>query len=241
MAKQIVIGIPGMWKSEEEITLSLAREGYVYVGGNLPINLVKTETDEKYRLEIRNHDPSFKHAFELAAQSRVSAQEVNSIDRHTLVLYLVCDTQSVNSARLTMNAVSVLIQLGGIGVKVESAGIAHSTEDWLGLAQSNEPFDVYLAYVTLINGDDVYYSCGMHNFGLPDVSMVKAENPENAAYVMNTFNGYCIFEAPQLNDGHTFSISANSAKYRLKKMPYFDTYDKNSVLFNPYGRWHLTK
>jgi hypothetical protein len=27
MAKQIVIGIPGIWKSEEEITLSLAREG----------------------------------------------------------------------------------------------------------------------------------------------------------------------------------------------------------------------
>jgi len=63
----------------------------------------------------------------------------------------------------------VLERAGGLAVKVDSAGIAHTWERWSKLLQGTQ-FDLYTAAVVLVGDEGQFYSCGMHHFGLAECS-----------------------------------------------------------------------
>lgn len=94
--------------------------------------------------------------------------------------------------------------------------MAHSAERWRELANSENLFDLYTAFVTLIGGKGYFYSCGMHNFGLPDCSVSNSVAANEAAVLMNQFNFYQLSESPDLQSGQTFSVDAASPRYKLK-------------------------
>ncbi len=111
--------------------------------------------------------------------------------------------------------------------------------DWTDY-NSDDLFDIYSLYVVLLEGDNYYFSCGMHNFGKTDVAVAITEEMSLAIYVMNVFNYYRLTECAILQDGHTFQPDIESPTYQIKWIPDYE-YKTDSCLYNPYGRWYLTR
>jgi uncharacterized protein YegJ (DUF2314 family) len=147
---------------------------------------------------------------------------------------------SLERARGMMAASVHLLDAGGVGVKVESAGAAHAPDRWRYHARSGATLSLYRCFVTLVGGTsaDFHYSCGMHNFGLPDVSVDGSVPVEVAADILTTFNHWNLIERPALREGTWFSAGAGEAAFAATHHAY--GYDADDPLNNPFGRWHLT-
>ncbi|NJL53195.1 MAG: hypothetical protein HC930_15230 [Hydrococcus sp. SU_1_0] len=105
---------------------------------------------------------------------------------------------------------------------------------------SQDVFEIYALFVMLIEGDDYYYSCGMHNFGKADVAIAITEDLGLATYVMNVFNYYRLTESPILQDGHTFQPDIECPRYQIEWI--IDRENApDSYQHNPHGRWCLRK
>src|SRR5206468_6299477 len=128
------------------------------------------------------------------------------VQGHTAVAYLRFPLDVMEQRERLLKFTQLFARIGGIAVKVESAGVAHTFERWTELL-TGTPFDLYCACVALVGGERYFYSCGMHHFGLPDSAAPRTLPVEEAAESMNQFNFWRISERPVLASGHTFSIT----------------------------------
>ncbi|MBS0265113.1 MAG: DUF4261 domain-containing protein [Planctomycetes bacterium] len=238
MSKQpeTVLAIPGQWADRSELVMSIASQsdGYLFAG---PL-LFHVDTKTGWTLDVVEHDPEVLKSFALAGRGRLSAEELAQINQHTFMLYLVGPGGSVESASGLLHAAQALLKSGGLAVKVESAGTAHSKARWAELCSEASLGDLLRAYVTYVGGGGEYYSCGMHNLGFPD-AVVEAEiPPQEAAELIDTFLGFLLSENPTLNDGETFSIAADAPRYRLVHESN-TRFESDDLFFNPFGVWKL--
>jgi Domain of unknown function (DUF4261) len=234
---QTVVGIPGAWISRTDIVTSIAKQsdGFLFAGGVI----MNRTTQQGVKLEVYEHDPELPQAFARAGHRALTQADLDAIAAHTYTLYLVGQGGSVDAARRIMEIAVGLLKAGGIAVKVESTGIAHSARDWLTFAAHPEATALYHAYVVLIGEEGTYYSCGMHNLGLRDAIMSGATDAKTATSLLETFLLYTLLEAPTLRDGHTFSMNANAPSYRLTT-EVGQTYPADSLFYNPFGMWRLS-
>jgi hypothetical protein len=133
-----------------------------------------------------------------------------------------------------MKAAAALIHSGGLGVKIESAGLAFNPVDWLRMADGI--LTAHRAFVVYITHEETY-SCGMHNLGLRD-AIVKASDSDDPVELLRIFTRYQFVESPHTRAGSTFSVDENAPRYRL-----FDEtespFQSDSLFYNPYGFWRL--
>jgi hypothetical protein len=233
MNDKIVIGIPGRWQSRQDLVTSIAKNSNGYLlAGQVLINAASRNACE---VDVHEHDPSLTRAFQIAGRSRLPVGLIDQIARHTFTLYLIgADLSSSGVANMHAFGAAIL-RSGGIAVKVESAGIAHSAEQWL-QRHDNAALKLYPLFSTYVGSSNYYYSCGMKNFGCPDSSISNVSS-DVAAQTMHSFNRYQLTKLPKLQDGHTFSLSPQSPRYRLTHLPY--GYSADDPLDNPFGRWHM--
>ena len=177
-------------------------------------------------------------AIELAGQDKISRATLEKIGYCQQIVYLISNNVGYSACLKMARFAQVFLNIGGIAVNVESAGIAHEADCWLERYDSTDVFDIYSLYVGLVETEDFYYSCGMHNFGKADVALEISEDVNLAIYVMNVFNYYRLTEYPILQDGHTFKPDIESPSYRIKLI---EDSDRDSPLFNLYGVWHLER
>jgi hypothetical protein len=231
-----IIGIPGQWESRSKIVTSIANNsnGYLFAG----MVLLHTQTQESFTLEIYEKDENLRHAFSIAGNDRLSEKELQAIEKHTYCLYLVGEGGTPDRARSFMNAANALLSCGGIAVKVESAGIAHSAVDW-GKFTADERLGALLkAFVTYVGSPGQFYSCGMHNLGFPDCVVDASIPAHEAAQLIHTFLGYILVEQPTLQSGETFSVDADSPYYKLV-LENCTMFENGDAFHNPYGVWRL--
>lgn len=229
----IIIGVPGMWKDRSDIVISIAKGEHFLFAGHI---LMEVATHRGCEIEIYDFDPQLEAAFRTAAQGRMTEGELKAIGQHHHTLYLLSKSASVEIARDMMGFAKGLLECGGLGVKIESSGVAHSAARWAAFAPSDS-FDLLCAFVTLVGGDP-FYSCGMHNFALPDCQMAPVLNPIDAATIMNGFNSYRLEEAPVLEEGHTFSLEQDGLMFQLSKRQ-DEKFVENNPFHNPNGVWNL--
>lgn len=136
-----------------------------------------------------------------------------------------------------MRCAAALLKAGGLGVKVESAGVAHAPQAWLDYVETFHLFSSFDALVVYVTGEQAY-SCGMHNLGLPD-AITDGVGHAGAADLLRTFNRHQFVESPELFDDQTFAEDAEATVYRLRQEPSVD-YGEDSPYNNPYGCWRLT-
>jgi hypothetical protein len=191
---------------------------------------VPVEFEEPYSDMVR--------AFEIAGQGKISAPTLKSISTHTSVVYLTFPGDAFDQRERILKFTNVVRSLGGYAVKVESCGVAHEWESWIKLLSGN-PFDIYCAFVTLIGDGGIFYSCGMHHFGLPECSIPASVPANEAADTMNRFNFWNIVDHPHLNSGETFSVDAVSPPYRLL-LSNDVRHPSDHPFHNPHGVWSLT-
>lgn len=235
-AVQIVLGVPGPWPTRSDIVKEIAGHsgGLIFVGNHL----FNPATSEMFEVDVYQPDPQLRRAFALAGSRSLSEDDLNSIVSHAHALYVIGRGGSAEAARSMMEVACGLLKAGGMAVKVESAGVAHSAKDWLALTQDNRLVALYRAYVTLIGGNGVYYSCGMHCLGLRDAIVSGDMSSDEAARLLQGFLLYTLVEQPELHSGETFSLDAQSPHFRLTE-EVSDIYQPGDLFYNPFGMWRL--
>lgn len=234
-APQMVLCIPGVWTSRSDLLERIIRdsEGYLFAGGVL----MHIESKFACTLEFEEHDPRMKRAFWAAGPHWRDTPEAEAIGEHKSVVYLVGNGGSQETAEAMMRCAAGVLKAGGLGVKVESAGVAHTPQAWLEYVETFHLFSAFEALVVYVTGEQTY-SCGMHNLGLPDAitdGIGHAGTPD----LLRIFNRYQFAETPELFDDQTFAADANGAVYRLSHEGGVD-YGDDSLFGNPYGCWRLT-
>jgi hypothetical protein len=221
--------------------------------------------------EFRGHDPRMAAAFE-ASRSNINPslypRDFEDIARHSTVLYVLSESYAPGEAaamsRDFLRLGRQLLDAGGIAIKCESSGVAHSASYWRELAEraeasaslSSPPTTdlwqaLYTAYVQLpIQSETDFYSCGMHLLGHPDMIascalmdelLTVGQSP--AIRAVDLFDGFGAYLLSEIgNEGfissHTFSLNAESKRYRVIWEP-CTGYDEDNFFFNPYGRWRF--
>jgi len=234
---QTVVGIPGAWTSQAAIGTSIAQksDGFLLTGGTI----MNRATRYSVQCEVYEHDSALQQAFALAGRRSLNQADLQAIATHTYTLYIVGRGGTVEAARRIMDVAVGLLKAGGIAVKVESAGLAHSARDWMAFAAHPEATALYHAYVVLISKGSLFYSCGMHNLGLRDAIVSGVEDLNTAASLLETFLLYTLLESPNLADEHTFSVSADTPRYSLTAEA-CQFYPPDDLFYNPFGMWHLS-
>ena len=145
MKPKTVIGIPGTWATRAEIVQAIAKDsgGYIFAGQVL----MEVATKNSWTLEVYDHEPNLRSAFEIAGQGAFSSSLLDQIDSHTFTLYVLSDQASTEAARELQKVGSALLDCGGLAVKVESAGVAHTPETWRALTESDKLFERSLKLV----------------------------------------------------------------------------------------------
>jgi len=233
-----VLGIPGTWESRDEITSAIAErsDGYVLVDGVL----LDRATNEGFDVQILEPNSDLRDAFQLASRGALSFEALEAIDRHTFTIYLVASGGTTEHAKTLLHVANGLLRAGGLAVIVESAGIAHSPAAWLDFCLKTKLEDLLAAYVTFYGADGVFFSCGMHNLGLPDAFVEADLSPDDATELLHMFCGHLLLDEPKLDDGHTFSVDEKSKHYRLDKDP-CTQFEPDDLYHNPFGVWRITR
>jgi len=241
-----VVGVPVMLETHQDVTRAIAlagtaaadRPAFLFAG----MAMVEVGSPgEALTLDIYERDEHLRAAFAAASPySTLTSEDLDEIGRHRLCLYLVDERGgSVDSARRIVRFARGLLDAGGLAVKVESAGKAHSKADWMRISDCLDVESVVDAFVVLAGqpGGDAY-SCGMHNIGLPDVDIGVASDMSETGHLLWTFCRYLATESPALRAGETFSVAQDAPVYRLRHGP-CDRFTPGDLFHNPFGVWHL--
>lgn len=232
---ELVLCIPGPWTGSSALAGEIAESGTGYVlDGKV---LRDTDTGFACELVLQAADPELEEDFAKAGPHWAHTEAMADIDSHRTVAYLVAPGGSREAADAMMRAGAALIDAGGLGVKVDSTGIAHAPAYWIDMSEQLHLLTAHRALVVYVAGADVY-SCGMHNFGLPE-AITSSGDKTQAADMLRFFTRYLLEYAPALEDGHTFSVSEGKQMYRVERTAAID-YGEGSLFNNPYGAWRLT-
>jgi hypothetical protein len=212
MEPPLMLCIPGPWTDRSEFVVKVAQETdaeFLFAG----MILAQPSRKRHVILEFCDPYPQMRSAFEIAGQGKLPANLLTSIEGHRSVVYLHFEVPFIQEREKM----------------IDFSDVIRRVED---------PFDWYCSLVTLIADDLLYYSCGMHNFGLPDVEVPRSVDISEAADLMNQFNLWRIVEEPEIASGHTFSVTADSRHFRLLHVQ--DTRHEEQELFrNTHGLWRL--
>ncbi|MBX3730267.1 MAG: DUF4261 domain-containing protein [Candidatus Sumerlaeia bacterium] len=237
--QEAILCIPGPWKDRTEFVQRVAThtKGLFMFAGAI---LANARAKDHVPLDFCGAYDGMRHAFEIAGQGQLPGDILDQIASHKSVAYMRFPLDAIGQRERMLKYSSLLRDLGGFAVRVESTGIAHTWEAWHELVSSENPFDQYRCFVILIWDDTLYYSCGMHHFGLPDCQISREIPIEEAADTMNRFNYYQIVGKPTLESGHTFSMTPDSPSYRLTLVADF-RHEAGDFFRNPNGLWTIER
>lgn len=235
---EIVLCVPGPWRSRPEFlqqVIALDPPGTYMFAASV---LADISAKDHVQVEYCEADSEVGERFRNAGQGKISADTLEQIAAHRIYVLIYFETAVPAQRERIIHYTQLIRRLGGLGVKVESSGTAHSWDLWFSLLGTGDTFDLYCAFVTLIGAVDHFYSCGMHQFGMPDCSVSNLGSPADAAGLMNRFNMWQLVETPDLETGHTFSLTPESLHYRLTLREDLE-HPADDLFHNPNGIWDL--
>jgi hypothetical protein len=235
----ISLTIPGPWETPERFCEAIAGKGGYVLQGNVLTHMV---TRRSIPFGVQLHDDRLAEEFERWGQGRIPKKNLAELKGHVCVLTLLAAGGSVEAAREMMQAATAVVQAGGMGVRVDSAGIAHGRSDWLKLAGDKEPGGLYWALVAT-NHDDASgqtCTCGMQHLGMRDAITDIADMPAKERWFhLNNFNGYVYQSGATIGDGDPLG-DENAATFRVWQEP-CTIHPAGTLRHNPYGMWRITR
>ena len=232
---EMVLCVPGQWADASDFASKVAAlDGHYSDAGFL---LARAGDTDRIKVDIGPAEPRLALAFRVACQGKIDEDTLRVLSRHTSVAYLYFPADLAAQSALIIKFSRLMERVGGLAVKVETCGVAHSWAQWAILLKGALPGQ-YAAGVTLVTSADFYYSCGMHNFGLPDCEVPGAMDFDSAMHLMNQFNLWRLSALPSLSDGHSFSLGKDAPSYRLYHQP-DQRHADHAPLSNPHGLWRL--
>lgn len=239
MESEIVVCIPGIWESRKELIESVivsTKGEFMFAAGIL----AHPKGGDHVEVDFCDGEEQIVAAFSFGGQGKLSQATLDDLERHKSIAYLYFPNDIVSQKSRIANFTEVLSLCGGISVKLETSGIAHEWKRWFELLRSTNHFDQYCASVVLVGGENHFYSCGMHNFGLPDSQISNEGDASAAAEILNQFNYWQIIDKPVLESGHTFSLTPDSQYYRLS-ITGDNRHREDDLFHNSNGLWELSE
>ena len=239
MDRELIICIPGTWEDRSSLVrevVTSTQGNFMFAGGILAHPAGKDHVE----VTFDGFTPAIEGSFRVAGQGRIPDETLQELREHRSVVYLHFPLRYLSQRERINKFTSVLKNCGGIAIKLESTGIAHTWERWSELVNSENLFDAYCTCVILVSDDDVFYSCGMHNFGLPEAQAPSQLGLDIAAQTINNFNLFQLCDEPKLAEGHTFSLSDDSPRFRITSTSDHRN-DPDDLFHNENGLWSLTQ
>jgi len=235
---QLVLCIPGPWETRSDSVTDIVQrtEGQYIFAGRL---LMHVATQKVFEVEFEPRDERMLRAFAAVGPHWRDSPDMQRIDSHRSVAYLLGHGGTDQDVQALMLAAKALLDAGGLGVKVESTGLAHSPAAWRGMCEEFALFSPYRAFVVVVNGPGEAYSCGMHTFGMHDVRVMD-EDKASASQTAQVFSRYLFTERPAVQAGQTFACAKDAPVYRIASSEGVD-YEPDSLFINPYGTWRLQR
>jgi hypothetical protein len=237
MTTTFMLCVPGPWANRTELLTTIVqhtRGEFMFAG----LILAQPARKRHVQLELTPPYSEMREAFEIAGHGKISPETLAAVGAHQTVAYLHFENDFISEREKVIDFCALMRDVGGIALKVESAGVAHEWAGWFDMVSSENSFDWYRALVTLIGDDEYYYSCGMHQFALADVEVSREVPLAEAADLMNRFNYWRISEAPVFESGHTFSLAPDSPRYRMLQVE-DGRHEPDDLFHNPQGLWRL--
>jgi len=235
--------IPVPWQSREEAAAALSAPPAAggprcRVEGEL---LAEATTGESVLWHWQPAQPGLRRTFELAGRGGLAPAVLDAIEAHRGVVILVdSEAGSPAAARRLLAFGDAALRAGGLALLVESAGLAHAKEAWAELCgDAAEPEALLLAFVIPVGDpDEGFFTCGMHNLGLPEVALPPVLDPEAAGDLLDAFTYYLLAEEPVIEDGDAFAPAEGAPAWILARRP-CDHFEPGDPLHNPFGLWLL--
>jgi hypothetical protein len=180
-------------------------------------------------------DPSLAEAFERGVGC--DAGLLTAITRAGRAALLDVAVPWASEPRAVRELVEHLAAAGALAVRFEGSGTAWSCPALLEQLQSDSLAAAHRAAVVFVRDEDVVFSCGMHQLGLPDAE-VAAEDPRAAVALLQSFQLFQLIDRPLLATGHTFAPDASSPRRALERWP-DGRHHVSDGRHNPFGLFRL--
>jgi len=236
-----IICIPGTWDSWEDFTqsISTATNGVYSFEGDILINSM----DERcYAIEFFEAQEDLDESFRYAGMvTGVSEHFLEEVGNQSHVIFISSVTGNMEEAWHLALAAKAILDAGGIGIRIETAGKAFEKEYWNELIENFKPLNLYLMFVvdTILDEDGSVYTCGMHNIGYKDI-ILSGEKFEEAATLIYNFAYYQVHNNTTIQNGGVFSTGLSSPKFRISDEPN-QPYQGDEMFENDFGMWRLSR
>lgn len=224
--------VPGPWRDSQEVIRALGTRG---------IDATQSEDTAiragEYRVDIVE-DPALAAGFSWGRNGALAEDLSSRIGQCEFAALVEAghrlDQSPVEIAKLGRT----LRDAGGVAVRMEASGAASAWEPWLEHLESGAAFGVYACSTLVVEGDrGEQFTCGMHQFELPD-AQIELSDPSEAAAWLDAFCVYQIEERPALVSGHTFRPSSQAARRPFERWPDHRHQDGDGR-HNPFGVWRF--
>jgi hypothetical protein len=121
---------------------------------------------------------------------------------------------------------------------MEGSGAASAWDAWIDQLESGDPYSVFCSAVLLVGDKDgPFFTCGMHQFDLPDAEVTMGD-PHEASAWLDRFCVYQIAEQPGLASGHSFQPHADAPRRTFDRWP-DHRHLADDGRHNPFGLWRF--
>lgn len=228
---QVTLRIPGAWSDPKALVDGLP-EGFRLT----PEHLILPD-GEKVEFAPLQPDTEFYDVFRTACGRPPSEADLEIVRQYRVNVCLIGPGGSYESAKRMLDAAAAIVRAGAGGVFIDNAAIAHGADDWLDLADSNDPGGAYWAFIATVKSEREVYSLGAHVLGLRDAVAPRTEDDEFDHFIIHNFLGYTYQSGQTVNDGDLLG-DEESAMFQVRREP-FTRFPPGSPLHNPYGQWRL--
>lgn len=228
---QTIFLVPGPWKTPGDVVAALAGDGVeaeawddtAVTAGGVRVDVVEAE--------------GFGAALAVGRAGRLDSTLIAAADACSSAA-LVQFGFRLDEQPARIAAVGRCLQAaGGVAVRNEQSGGSSAWLPWLEQLESGSPDDLIANAVVAVGGDKSVFTCGMHNFDLPDAE-IAIQNPARAMAWLDALCIYQLDEAPTLGSGHTFAPNTDKAGRVLERWP-DHRHPPNDGRHNPYGLWRV--
>ncbi|MBL2468615.1 endopeptidase, partial [Klebsiella pneumoniae] len=89
-----------------------------------------------------DHDPSLREAFLYASGGRFEEDLLSKLEKHTYTVYIIANVQNMQELKEVIEVGNGVLDAGGLALKIETAGVAYSKDEWTELAENKEIFPI---------------------------------------------------------------------------------------------------
>src|SRR5438552_5684959 len=194
----IALRVPGKWSHPGELMERLP------AGCRLPADARILPDATEVGFGAMAADDQFAQIFRSSIRQPATDDELATVDRYTVNVFLSGPGGSMQAARTMMQAGAAVVRAGGAGVFIDNSTLAHGGRHWLEMTADGGPDALSFAFVAIVRGRADVWTMGMHVLGLRDVVMKRADLEAGGMDIVEVIRYLSRGEKP-VDNGHVIA------------------------------------